>query len=75
MSKQTWKRDEPDSPCQSICVIHPTAGICIGCHRTAEEVSKWGRFEPEVRQKLLAELPSRSHLLRKRRGGKRGRTR
>ena len=58
-----WQRDEPDSPCLSICVQHPQAGICVGCFRTAEEVANWAKLTPEERQRIRAELPSREVLL------------
>ncbi len=75
MKREGWTREEPDSPCLSVCVIHPSAGICIGCHRTAEEVRNWSKFAPEDRLRLLDELPSRKQLLRKRRGGRKSRLR
>ncbi|MCY3877783.1 MAG: DUF1289 domain-containing protein [Rhodobacteraceae bacterium] len=67
MSRSKWKRREPDSPCQQICLIHSKAKICIGCHRTAEEVRSWARFSPEKRQRILGELPDRAGLLKVRR--------
>ena len=73
MTRKAWKRDEPDSPCLQVCVIHPTAGICIGCHRTAEEVRRWAQFTPDQRQELLLELPGRDRLLKTRRGGRKKR--
>ena len=65
MSKATpaWRRDEPDSPCRNICVQHPGAGICVGCHRTATEVAGWTGFTPGERRRILAELPARESLL------------
>ncbi len=74
MTKRQWTRDEPDSPCLRICVIHPSAGICIGCHRTKDEVANWGRYNKKKRLRLLSELPARIKLLRQRRGGRRGRS-
>ncbi len=65
-----WRRDEPDSPCRSICLIHPEAGICVGCHRTADEIARWPRLAPEERRALLAELPGRAAALTRRRGGR-----
>lgn len=59
-----WKRDEIESPCQKICMIHPGARICIGCHRTIEEIAGWSRFEPAERARVLAELPGRADRLR-----------
>ncbi len=35
---EIWQRNEIDSPCIKICVIHPDAKICVGCHRTGEEI-------------------------------------
>ena len=59
-----WKRDEPDSPCQAICIQHPSAGICIGCHRTPEEISDWASYTSEKRHQIRHELPDREALLR-----------
>lgn len=68
-----WQRAEIESPCVKICVIHPEAQICAGCHRTAEEITIWSRLSPEARRMIMAELPSRASLLRRRRGGRDGR--
>lgn len=65
-----WKRDEIESPCVKVCVIHPAARICAGCHRTAEEIAQWSRLTPERRREIMAELPDRAPLLKKRRGGR-----
>ncbi|MBY8975564.1 DUF1289 domain-containing protein [Rhodobacteraceae bacterium NNCM2] len=69
-SDDIWQRDEIDSPCVKICVIHPEARICIGCLRTGEEISSWSRMTPEERKTLMAELPERQGKLAKRRGGR-----
>lgn len=68
-----WQRREPDSPCINICQIHPEQGICLGCYRTRDEIRNWRRMEPEIRHALLAELPTRSKGLLRRRGGRHGR--
>lgn len=70
---EIWQRNEIDSPCVKICVIHPDAKICIGCLRTGEEISIWSRLTPQARQTIMADLPSRSGLLSQRRGGRIGR--
>ena len=36
---EIWRRDEVDSPCIKICTIHPVERLCIGCHRTIEEIT------------------------------------
>jgi len=70
MTDAPWTRDEIESPCVNICVIHPKAQICVGCLRTGNEIASWSRLSPEERRTLMAELPSRSALLKKRRGGR-----
>jgi predicted Fe-S protein YdhL (DUF1289 family) len=37
------------SPCISVCRIDPADGLCIGCHRTIDEISNWGSMTPEQR--------------------------
>jgi len=68
-----WKRNEIDSPCVNICVIHPRAGICAGCYRTLEEIGAWSQMTAQTRLEIMAELPARSGVLKKRRGGREGR--
>ena len=57
-----------------ICVIHPAARICVGCHRSIEEIAGWGRMTPEERRAVMADLPGRAGRLSQRRGGRLGRT-
>lgn len=54
-----WRRDEIESPCVKICVIHPETRLCIGCHRSVEEIGGWTRMTPEKRREIMAELPGR----------------
>ncbi|PIE14531.1 MAG: DUF1289 domain-containing protein [Rhodobacterales bacterium] len=73
MSKETdkvWKRNEVDSPCINICVIHPKARICTGCFRSIEEITAWSKLSPEDRAGIMADLPGRAASLRQRRGGR-----
>ena len=65
-----WKRDEIESPCIKICVVHPTERICTGCYRTIDEITAWSRMSPEARQHVMTELPSRVSRLKRRRGGR-----
>ena len=30
MNDDSWKRDEVDSPCVKLCVVHPEERICVG---------------------------------------------
>ncbi len=68
-----WTRDEPQSPCVKVCVIHPASGLCIGCLRTLDEIAAWAGMTSEARAAVMAELPGRAPRLAQRRGGRRGR--
>lgn len=65
-----WKREEVDSPCVRICVVHPEARICTGCYRTLDEIAQWSRMTPDARRAVMEELPDRAGQLTKRRGGR-----
>lgn len=73
MTDEVWKRDEIESPCIKLCVIHPEARICAGCYRTIDEIGRWGRLSPEERRRIMEELPDRAVRLKVRRGGRAGR--
>lgn len=76
MSDAPWSRAEVESPCVKLCVVHPQARICMGCHRTIEEIAAWSRMTPEARRATMAELPGRAALIApNRRGGRAARLR
>jgi len=68
-----WKRDEVESPCIRVCVVHPEEKICIGCLRTIDEITRWSRMTPDERRAVVDALPGRGGQLRKRRGGRKAR--
>jgi len=68
-----WVRNEIDSPCVKLCVIHPKVGICAGCDRTLQEIAEWSSMPQADRRALMADLPERAGLLKKRRGGREAR--
>ena len=65
-----WSRDEVQSPCVRVCVVHPEARICTGCLRSIDEITRWSRMTNDRRSQVMDELPDRAGLLRKRRGGR-----
>ncbi len=65
-----WRRQEIESPCVQICVIHPESRLCTGCLRSIDEITVWSRMTPEARRAVMAELPGRQGLLNRRRGGR-----
>jgi len=70
MSDEVWKRDEVQSPCINICVVHPEARLCTGCLRSIDEITQWSRMSDAERRAVLDALPDRADLLKKRRGGR-----
>ncbi|NVO22754.1 DUF1289 domain-containing protein [Donghicola sp. C2-DW-16] len=73
MTDDIWKRDEIESPCIKICVIHPETRLCTGCLRTIDEITAWSRMTPDLRRKVMGELPSREAQHKQRRGGREAR--
>ena len=69
MSDDVWKRDEPESPCVKVCVVNPETGLCLGCRRSTDEISRWPRMTVEERRGVLAALPDREAGTPRRRGG------
>ena len=71
MNTPVWTRNEIESPCVQVCVLHPEARICLGCYRSGDEIAGWSKMTPEERRKIMDELPTRAASLPKsRRGGR-----
>jgi predicted Fe-S protein YdhL (DUF1289 family) len=47
------------SPCISVCVMLPEAGVCAGCFRTLDEIAAWSALGVADRRAVLAALPAR----------------
>ncbi|PYG27532.1 DUF1289 domain-containing protein [Pelagimonas varians] len=73
MKDDVWKRDEVQSPCINICVVHPDARICTGCLRSIDEITAWSKLSNDERAEIVLALPDRKALLTKRRGGRQAR--
>ena len=73
MKDDIWSRDEVQSPCVKLCVVHPEARLCVGCLRSIPEITEWSRYTHEERSAIMAELPARAGQVAKRRGGRAGR--
>jgi len=67
---KVWQRDEVDSPCINICVIHPEARLCTGCYRSIDEISRWSGMTGVERAEVMDALPTRATQVVKRRGGR-----
>lgn len=40
------------SPCVQICSLDEE-DVCIGCHRSADEIRRWGRMDSHERRRVL----------------------
>ncbi|MEB8388463.1 DUF1289 domain-containing protein [Rhodobacteraceae bacterium KMM 6894] len=67
---QVWKRNEVQSPCINICVVHPEARLCTGCLRSIDEITRWSKMDTAERARIMDDLPGRKGQLTKRRGGR-----
>lgn len=70
MTDDIWARDEIESPCIKVCVVHPEARICTGCLRSIDEITQWSRMTPAARHAVMEALPARRAQLSQRRGGR-----
>ena len=50
---------EPASPCISVCVLN-TEDICMGCYRSAEEVTDWFMANAEKKRDILQRARQRA---------------
>lgn len=51
------------SPCVSICMMDPSADICMGCCRTLDEIADWHKYTDEQREQVMSQLKSREQFL------------
>lgn len=76
MADEGRTRPEIESPCVNVCLVHPATGLCLGCHRTIDEIAAWSTLSPEARRAVMADLLSRAARAKPpRRGGRAGRLR
>jgi predicted Fe-S protein YdhL (DUF1289 family) len=47
------------SPCNRICVVHPTLRMCIGCGRSLDEIAGWIALSATERAEIMTKLPAR----------------
>ena len=48
------------SPCINVCALDD-ADICIGCQRSAAEITRWMRMDNAERRQVLARCVERTH--------------
>lgn len=47
------------SPCTSVCQMDDLTQLCIGCHRTIDEIRDWIIMTGEEKQELLESIDQR----------------
>jgi uncharacterized protein len=47
------------SPCIGICRMSADGTLCIGCHRTIDEIAAWSRASQEFKREVWRQLPAR----------------
>jgi uncharacterized protein len=70
MTDEVWKRNEIESPCIKVCMVHPETRLCTGCGRSVDEIAAWSRLTPEARRAIIEDLPNREPAPKRRRGGR-----
>ena len=48
-----------ETPCNKICVIDPSSGLCRGCGRTTDEIARWAAMTPAERRAIMDALAAR----------------
>jgi len=59
MAPQAGEGKHVPSPCQSVCIMHPTTGWCEGCMRTLDEIAAWSRMDTPEKLAVWSQLPQR----------------
>lgn len=49
------------SPCVSICALDDQ-DVCIGCQRSADEITRWGRMSNDERRQVIALAEARARF-------------
>jgi uncharacterized protein len=48
-----------ETPCVKICTLDVRMGLCLGCGRTIDEITRWATMSASERSQVMRELPSR----------------
>jgi len=47
------------SPCINVCTLNVDSGLCQGCSRTLDEITRWSRVSNDERLIILATVARR----------------
>jgi predicted Fe-S protein YdhL (DUF1289 family) len=48
-----------ETPCVNVCVIEAASGLCAGCGRSLDEISRWATMTDTERRRIMQSLPGR----------------
>jgi hypothetical protein len=48
-----------ETPCVKICTLDARAGLCLGCGRTVDEITRWSSMSASERASVMRELAPR----------------
>ena len=49
------------SPCIGVCSIDPKSNLCLGCHRSSEEIAIWPLIDNQKALEIMKEIKKRSY--------------
>lgn len=47
------------SPCVNVCRMNADNTLCVGCHRTLDEIAQWSRASDDAKAAILAAVEKR----------------
>lgn len=47
------------SPCNNVCKMDESSGLCLGCYRTLDEIASWSALEESRKRAVVEALESR----------------
>jgi len=47
------------SPCINICQIDAASGLCLGCFRSIDEITRWAQADEASQRAILAAIEQR----------------
>ncbi|HET7156872.1 MAG TPA: DUF1289 domain-containing protein [Hyphomicrobiaceae bacterium] len=48
-----------ETPCVNVCVLEAASGLCAGCGRSLDEISRWATMTDTERRRIMLSLPDR----------------
>jgi predicted Fe-S protein YdhL (DUF1289 family) len=54
-----------ESPCNRVCTLDPASGLCLGCGRSLDEITRWTQMTDAERARVLVEAGRRRSASRR----------